>query len=95
MTPRRRDLGTRGRVIVAAAAVGVVGGLGGWMAATDHSVVTTSTNSSADASASASNSSGASTSAGASTNYDDDTGTATPGLPTQPLTPSDARTGGS
>lgn len=93
MTPRRRDLGTRGRMIVAAAAVGAVGGLGGWMAATDHTVVATP---SASANGS-SGSSGASTSAGASTTYDDDdnASTATPGLPTHQLTPSDARTGGS
>jgi len=95
MTPRRRDLGTRGRVIVASAAVGAVGALAGWMAATDHSVVATSGDASSNASANASNgSNGASTSAGASTSYDDDTTTATPGLPTQQV-PSDARTGAS
>ena len=82
----RRDLGTRGRALVAAAAVGTAGILGGWMAASDHSAVTPTS--------SGTSSSASSTDDGATSTptFGSDDERAVPGNAVPQSTPSDATT---
>ena len=102
MTTRRRDLGTRGRVLVAAVAVGSAGVLAGWMAATDHTSATASDATSSTPAVSGSNndsSSGSSGSSGSSSSSSQqgsgDDRNAVPGSPQASSSVPDGRTGGS
>jgi hypothetical protein len=93
MTSRRRDLGTRGRVLVAAAAVGSVGVLSGWMAATDHTAATP-----ADASSSSSGAAAGTNDSGPSASSQpsfDDGSSAVPGATQAPTALPHASTGAS
>ena len=94
MSGRSRDIGTRGRVIVAAVTVGAAGVLAGWMAAGDHTATSANTSSTVSAGSDSS-----STSAGSTTDrgFDDgDRSTATPGSTSGGSTsPPVARTGAS
>ena len=90
MPARRRDLGTRGRVLVAAAAVGSAGVLAGWMAATDHTAARP-----VDATATSPAVVGNDGSGTSSQSAIDDGRSAVPGAAQAPSAAPDARTGGS
>jgi hypothetical protein len=89
MASPRRDLGTRGRVAVAALGVGTAAALAGWMALTDHTASTDTVASTGTAADSGSVSSTPSA-------FDDDRTVAVPGSTASygGRVP-DARTGGS
>jgi hypothetical protein len=96
MTGKPRDIGTRGRVIVAAVTVGAAGVLAGWMAAGDHTATSANNTDATSVSPSGSSSGGFSDdNRGFS---DGDRPTATPGAGSQSgggYSPPVARTGGS
>ncbi|MFI5047529.1 MAG: hypothetical protein ACHQIG_10745 [Acidimicrobiia bacterium] len=90
MTSGPRDLGTGGRVLVAALAVGSAGVLAGWMAATDHAATASSDATNTSPAASGSSSSGTSSQPSFG-----DQSPAIPGTRQAPVAVPDGRTGGS